>query len=83
MTSLSIFLVEQSEKIEEEQKQTLIPKDLELTADRVKLHTFPTYVPPNVKDDMVRQCCRGDTLIFLFFFVFFFFFFFLFDIFWF
>lgn len=43
---------EQSEKLEEEEKQTLIPRDLELTADKVKLHTFPTYVPPNVKDDM-------------------------------
>lgn len=43
---------EQTEKIEAEEKQALVPHDLELKADKVKLHTFPTYVPPNIKDDM-------------------------------
>ena len=48
------FSAEQEEKIEEDNKQGIIPVDLELTADKIKQHTFPTYVPPNVKDDMVR-----------------------------
>lgn len=47
-----IFLAEQSEKIYEDQKKELLPEVLELRADRVKQHQFPTYVPPNVKDDM-------------------------------
>ena len=36
----------------EDQKKELLPETLELRADRVKQRQFPTYVPPNVKDDM-------------------------------
>lgn len=34
----------------------LIPHEIQITADKIKKFTFPIYVPPNVKDDMVR--CR-------------------------
>lgn len=43
---------EEKEKLSEEEKKELIPDNLELRADRIKQHQFPTYVPPNVKDDM-------------------------------
>ncbi|XP_060601443.1 cilia- and flagella-associated protein 221-like [Ruditapes philippinarum] len=43
---------EEKEKMQEEEKKELIPENLELHADRIKQHQFPTYVPPNVKDDM-------------------------------
>lgn len=32
----------------------LIPHEIQITAEKIKKHTFPIYVPPNVKDDMVR-----------------------------
>jgi hypothetical protein len=38
--------------MQEDEKKELIPENLELRADRIKQHQFPTYVPPNVKDDM-------------------------------
>lgn len=47
-----LFLAEQKEKISGDQKKELLPETLELRADRVKQRQFPTYVPPNVKDDM-------------------------------
>ncbi|XP_052810008.1 cilia- and flagella-associated protein 221-like isoform X2 [Mya arenaria] len=43
---------EQKEKISEEQKRELLPENLELSTDKIKRLTFPTYVPPKVKDDM-------------------------------
>lgn len=33
----------------------LIPHEIQITADKIKKFTFPIYVPPNVKDDMVRD----------------------------
>lgn len=43
---------DQKEKIEEEEKQELLPLDLPLSAEKIHERQFPTYVPPNVKDDM-------------------------------
>lgn len=43
---------EEKEKLSADEKKELIPENLELQADRIKQHQFPTYVPPNVKDDM-------------------------------
>ncbi|XP_053374338.1 cilia- and flagella-associated protein 221-like [Mercenaria mercenaria] len=43
---------EEKEKISEDERKELIPENMELRADRIKQHQFPTYVPPNVKDDM-------------------------------
>ncbi|XP_052248642.1 cilia- and flagella-associated protein 221-like isoform X2 [Dreissena polymorpha] len=43
---------EQKDKISEDQKKELKPVRLELSADKIKRLQFPTYVPPNVKDDM-------------------------------
>lgn len=43
---------EEKEKLTEEKRKEMIPDDLELRADRIRLHQFPTYIPPNVKDDM-------------------------------
>ena len=37
---------------EEEEDQTL--ENTYIQAERVKSFNFPTYAPPNVKDDMVR-----------------------------
>lgn len=33
----------------------LIPHEIQITAEKIKKFTFPIYVPPNVKDDMVRD----------------------------
>ncbi|XP_062604429.1 cilia- and flagella-associated protein 221-like isoform X2 [Saccostrea cucullata] len=40
------------EKKEKEEEMELIPHDIQITSDKIKKYTFPTYVPPNVKDDM-------------------------------
>ncbi|XP_061186055.1 cilia- and flagella-associated protein 221-like [Saccostrea echinata] len=40
------------EKKEKEEEMELIPHDIQITANKIKKYTFPTYVPPNVKDDM-------------------------------
>ena len=42
------------EKKEKEEEMELIPHEIQITAEKIKKHTFPIYVPPNVKDDMVR-----------------------------
>lgn len=33
----------------------LIPHEIQITSEKIKKFTFPIYVPPNVKDDMVRD----------------------------
>lgn len=43
------------EKKEKEEEMELIPHEIQITADKIKKFTFPIYVPPNVKDDMVRD----------------------------
>lgn len=48
------------EKKEKEEEMELIPHEIQITADKIKKFTFPIYVPPNVKDDMVR--CRLISL---------------------
>ena len=52
--SLICLTAEQQEKVEEETKMDMLPEDLELRSDHIKEYQFPTYVPPNVKDDMVK-----------------------------
>ena len=42
------------EKEEEEEEHENILDDVILEASKVKNYTFPTYAPPNVKDDMVN-----------------------------
>lgn len=49
--SLILALLEKKEK---EEEMELIPHEIQITADKIKKFTFPIYVPPNVKDDMVR-----------------------------
>jgi len=50
-----IFITgDQKEKLEEDAKKQPIPSTLTLSCDVVHKFTFPNYVPPNVKDDMVR-----------------------------
>ncbi|KAJ8314379.1 hypothetical protein KUTeg_008940 [Tegillarca granosa] len=44
---------DQIEKVEEEERKELIPANLPLEAEKIKKYQFPTYAPPNVKDDMV------------------------------
>ncbi|KAK3108459.1 hypothetical protein FSP39_008303 [Pinctada imbricata] len=40
------------EKKEKEEETELLPPDIEIVTEKVKKYTFPTYAPPNVKDDM-------------------------------
>lgn len=40
--------------MEEDAKKELIPTTLTMAYEKIHKFTFPTYVPPNVKDDMVR-----------------------------
>ena len=50
-----IFITgDQKEKLEEDAKKQLIPSTVTLSYDVIHKFTFPNYVPPNVKDDMVR-----------------------------
>lgn len=47
------FIGDQNEKMKQEAKRELIPSTLTMTHEKIQKFTFPTYVPPNVKDDMV------------------------------
>lgn len=43
---------DQQEKLDDDAKKQLIPTKLALSNEVIHKYTFPTYVPPNVKDDM-------------------------------
>ncbi|KAK3588715.1 hypothetical protein CHS0354_026034 [Potamilus streckersoni] len=43
---------EQKDEVDSDEKNEFIPADFELSSEKIALHQFVTYVPPNVKDDM-------------------------------
>ncbi|XP_071157794.1 cilia- and flagella-associated protein 221-like isoform X2 [Mytilus edulis] len=43
---------DQQDKMDEDAKKELIPTTLTMAYEKIHKFTFPTYVPPNVKDDM-------------------------------
>ncbi|ESO95222.1 hypothetical protein LOTGIDRAFT_144748 [Lottia gigantea] len=43
---------EQQEKIEEDEEKEELPTHFDISANKIQHYTFPTYIPPDVKDDM-------------------------------
>ena len=48
------ILVELTEQEEEEKEQDTLIDSLVLDPAKIQSFSFATYIPPNVKDDMVR-----------------------------
>ena len=70
---ISIFFIvallgsseETTEESTPEEEEANVKDMLKLDPDRIKSVTFPNYVDPNVKDDMVffsRECCLDQFL---------------------